>query len=83
MAERISRTIHVVLPGGRTSPDSVARLIEVILSQGLEKGERVESITSALGQMGEAFTMDVVVSVPEDTMGFQQTRGFNVEDERR
>ena len=82
MPGRITRTLHVVLPGGRTSPDSVAQLIDTIFSKGLEAGERIESIRGNMAEMGETFTMEVVVSAPADFVE-QQMRGILVEDERR
>ncbi len=83
MTGRITRTLHITLPGGRTSPDSVAQLIDTIFSKGLENGERVDSIKGNIADMGETFSMEVVLSTPADVVEQLRVGGIIVEDERR
>ena len=81
MSDRTTRTIQIALPGGRTSPDSVAQLIDIIVSKGLEPSERIDSIKAVFGSMSETFTMEVTVSAPLMITPRDQTR--HEVDERR
>ena len=83
MPERITRTIHIALPGGRTSAESVAHILDSLFSKGLEDGERVESIVGKLGDMAEMLNIDVVVSAPADYADQHPMGRMMVEDERR
>ncbi len=83
MPERITRTIKIALPGGRTSAESVAQIIDTLFAKGLEDGERIESIKGNFGDMAETLTIDIVVSAPADFADRQQVGHMIVEDERR
>ena len=83
MPDRITRTIQIALPGGRTSAESVAHIIDTLFARGLDTGERIESITGNLGNIGETFTLSVVVSAPAEVAEQEQMRRMTVEDERR
>ena len=64
MTDRTTRTIQIALPGGRTSPESLAAIIDTIFSKGIVRGERVESVRASMGSMAETMTIDVLISVP-------------------
>ena len=64
MTDRTTRTIQIALPGGRTSPESLAAIIDTIFSKGIERGERVESVRASIGSMAETMTIDVLISTP-------------------
>ena len=67
MADRTTRTMQIVLPGGRTSPESLADIIDTIFSKGIERGERIESVRAYMGSMAETMTIDVIISTPVNT----------------
>lgn len=64
MSDRTTRTIQIVVPGGRTSSESLSAIIDTIFSKGVERGERIESIRAYMGSMAETMTIDVVLSAP-------------------
>ncbi|MCL4504493.1 MAG: hypothetical protein M1434_09805 [Chloroflexi bacterium] len=64
MADRSTRTLQIMVPGGRTSPQSLAAIIDTIFNKGIEQGERIESIKASIGMMAETLTIDVIISVP-------------------
>lgn len=82
MTVRNTRSIFITLPGGRTSPDSVAHIIDTIFTKGLENGERIDAINAAFGSMSEVFTLEFVVSVPAEVAEQQLSRDL-VDDRRR
>ncbi|MCL4506836.1 MAG: hypothetical protein M1434_15210 [Chloroflexi bacterium] len=67
MTDRTTRTIQIVLPGGRTSPESLADIIDTIFGKGVERGERIDSVRAYMGSMAETMTIDVVLSAPVNT----------------
>ena len=83
MSERITRTIQIALPGGRTTAESIAHIIDTLFTKGLEDGERVESIVGNFGDMAEIFTLKVTVSIPAEYPNSHMMGHVIVEDERR
>jgi hypothetical protein len=83
MTGRITRNIRISLPGGRTSAESVATIIDTIFSKGLTSGERVDSILSHFGDMGDLFIIEVAVSGPPDSEAEQMVVRDLVDDRRR
>jgi hypothetical protein len=83
MSERITRTIQIALPGGRTSAESIAQIIDTLFTKGLEDGERVESIVGNFGDMAETLTLKITVSAPAEYPNSPMMGHVNVEDERR
>ena len=83
MSERITRTIQIALPGGRTSAESIAQIINTLFTKGLEDGERVESIVGNFGDMAETLTLKITVSAPAEYPNSPMMGHVSVEDERR
>jgi hypothetical protein len=83
MPGRTTRNLKISLPGGRTNAESLAAIIDTVFSKGLESGERIESILSHFGDMGEVLTIDIVVSAPVESEAQQQAVRDLVDDRRR
>ena len=83
MPARITRSIRISLPGGRTSAESVAAIIDTVFSKGLESGERVEAIQSNFKDMGDLLTIEVTVSSPAEDEADPQVVRDMVDDRRR
>jgi hypothetical protein len=83
MSERITRTIHIALPGGRTSAESIAQILDTLFTKGLEDGERVDAIVGGFGDMAETLTLNVTVSAPAEYAHSHMMGHVSVEDERR
>jgi hypothetical protein len=83
MSERITRTIQIALPGGRTSAESIAQIIDTLFTKGLEDGERVDSIVGSFGDMAEILTLKITVSAPAEYPNSHMMGHVIVEDERR
>jgi hypothetical protein len=83
MSERITRTIQIALPGGRTSADSLAQIIDTLFTKGLDEGERVESIVANFADMAETLTLKVTVSSSAEYPNSHMMGHVTIEDERR
>jgi hypothetical protein len=83
MSQRVTRTIKIALPGGRTSAESLAHIIDTVFARGLESGERIDSIRGYVGDMAETVTLDIVVSAPGEFIDPQAMGRDLVDDQRR
>ena len=83
MSERTTRTIQIVLPGGKATAESVAHIIDTIFAKGLENNERIDSIKGYLGSMAETLNIDFVISAPAEPSDGRQTVRDIVDDQRR
>jgi hypothetical protein len=70
------------LPGGRTSPESLAQIIDTVFSKGLEPGERIDSIKASFGSLSESMTIEIAISGPAYKEP-QDSRSRDAVDERR